>query len=45
MTDWKAVGEDTFVGTGQRMLLIDNTERPILETRNIEFATSASNAT
>jgi type VI secretion system protein ImpE len=38
MTDWKTIGEGTLVGAGQRIFLVDDTEHPILETRNIEFA-------
>ena len=37
MTDWKAVRDDLFVGLGQRLLLVDESDQPILETRAIEF--------
>jgi type VI secretion system protein ImpE len=40
MTDWKALGEGTYLGAGQRIFLVDETEHPILETRNIRFTTS-----
>jgi type VI secretion system protein ImpE len=36
-TDWKSVGEEVFLGMGQRMLLIDGAERSLLEIRKIEF--------
>jgi type VI secretion system protein ImpE len=41
MTDWKPLGEQGFVGAGQRTLFIDETEYPLLETGRIEFAVSA----
>jgi type VI secretion system protein ImpE len=40
MTDWKTIGEETLLGAGQRMFLIDDTEHPILEIRKIEFTVS-----
>ncbi|MGE5304799.1 MAG: type VI secretion system accessory protein TagJ [Alphaproteobacteria bacterium] len=41
MTDWKKVGEGTYLGVGQRMLLVDETEQALLQIRNIEFAISS----
>lgn len=41
MTDWRSIGEGTMLGAGQRIFLVDNTEHPILELRNIEFAVSS----
>jgi type VI secretion system protein ImpE len=38
MTDWKTIGEGTMLGAGQRIFLIDDSEQPILDIRNIEFA-------
>jgi type VI secretion system protein ImpE len=40
MTDWKMVSDERFVGAGQRMLLIDDAEYPLLEIRKIQFASS-----
>jgi type VI secretion system protein ImpE len=40
MTDWKTVGQGTFLGAGQRMFFADETECPLLEIRTIEFAVS-----
>lgn len=37
MTDWKAVGEGVFLGAGQRTLLVDDRECPLLEIRKIDF--------
>ena len=41
MTDWKTVGEGTYLGVGQRMLLVDETERALLQIKKLEFATSS----
>lgn len=41
MTDWKAVGDETFVGAGQHMFLIDDEERSLLEIRKLDLATSS----
>lgn len=38
MTDWNNVGEGCTLGSGQRMLFLDDTEHPILEIRKIDFA-------
>jgi type VI secretion system protein ImpE len=38
MTVWENVGEETNLGKGQRIFLIDGDERSLLEVRNIEFA-------
>ena len=37
MTVWENVGEETNLGKGQRIFLIDGDERSLLEIRNIEF--------
>ncbi len=37
MTDWNAVSEGCVLGAGQRMLFVDDTERPMLEIRKIDF--------
>ncbi len=37
MTDWKPVGEDLVLGVGQRMFLIDDEDRPILEIKEVEY--------
>ena len=36
-SDWARLGEDTWIGYGQRMLATDAGEYPILEVRNIVF--------
>ncbi|MGH9369720.1 MAG: type VI secretion system accessory protein TagJ [Thermoanaerobaculia bacterium] len=36
-TEWKAVTEELTVGLGQRLLLVDETDQPILEARTVEF--------
>lgn len=41
MTDWKSVGSETLLGTGQRTFFADETEYPLLEIRNIEFASQS----
>jgi type VI secretion system protein ImpE len=41
MTEWKTLGEETSLGAGQRMFLIDDDERPLLEIRKIEFLNSS----
>lgn len=41
MTDWKKVGEGTYLGAGQRMLLVDETEQALLQIRKIEFAAAS----
>jgi type VI secretion system ImpA family protein len=37
MTDWRPLGEGLSQGVGQRLLLIDDEERAILEVREIKF--------
>jgi type VI secretion system protein ImpE len=37
MTDWKPLRDDLYVGSGLRLFLSDETERPILESRTIEL--------
>jgi len=37
MTDWNALREGLVRGVGQRLFLIDGTERPILEVREVAF--------
>lgn len=37
MTDWKALGEDLTLGVGQRMFLIDDDDKAMLEIREVEF--------
>jgi type VI secretion system protein ImpE len=39
-TEWKEIGEDAWVGTGQRTWVSDVGEHPILETRLIDFSAS-----
>jgi len=41
MTDWNDAGEGLQRGVGQRMFFVDNSERSILETREIEFDVSS----
>lgn len=36
-SDWSRLGEDTWIGHGQRMLATDGGEHPLLELRTIEF--------
>ncbi len=36
-TEWEEVADNTFYGRGQRMLVTDQNEYPLLEVRNIEF--------
>jgi type VI secretion system protein ImpE len=40
MTVWDPVGEETNLGKGQHMFLIDGNERSLLEIRRVEFASS-----
>jgi type VI secretion system protein ImpE len=42
MTEWKAVSEDLSLGIGQRLFLVDDEDRPILEARTIEFDGAAT---
>lgn len=42
MTDWQSVGEGLARGIGQRMLLVDNEERAILEIQDLEFEADES---
>ena len=37
MTDWKDSGSDLYVGSGQRLFLVDGEDQPILEARSIQF--------
>jgi type VI secretion system protein ImpE len=39
-TDWKDLGEETFIGEGQRQLATDDGEYPVLQCRLIDFATA-----
>jgi len=41
MTDWLPLGEGLTRGVGQRLFLVDDTERAILEVKEIEFETSS----
>jgi protein involved in temperature-dependent protein secretion len=45
-TEWKDAGQDLYVGAGQRLFLVDEDDRPVLEARSLEFdldkATGAS---
>jgi type VI secretion system protein ImpE len=40
MTDWRSVGNDILLGVGQRTFFADETECPLLETKEIEFQIS-----
>ena len=40
-TEWKELAEETFIGTGQRLLVTDEGEHPLLECRLIDFAPAA----
>lgn len=40
MTDWLPLGEGLTRGIGQRLFLVDDTERAILEVKDVEFDTS-----
>jgi type VI secretion system protein ImpE len=42
MTDWKAVEEGLALGVGQRLFLIDGSERPMLEVREVAFDAAGS---
>ena len=42
MTDWKAVGEGLALGIGQRLFLVDDEERAMLEVREVAFEAQAS---
>jgi type VI secretion system protein ImpE len=37
MTDWKTIGTETLLGSGQRTFFADDNECPLLEVRKIEF--------
>jgi type VI secretion system protein ImpE len=37
MTDWKSIGNETLLGSGQRTFFADENECPLLEIRKIEF--------
>ncbi len=41
MTDWKPLGGELILGMGQRMFLIDDEDRAMLEIRKIDFAVSS----
>lgn len=41
-TEWQAVGDDTWIGYGQRMLVTDQAEYALLDVRKIEFHSLAS---
>lgn len=43
MTDWLPLGEGLTRGVGQRLFLVDDTERAILEIKDVEFDTSLEN--
>lgn len=38
MTDWNALGDGCVLGAGQRMFFVDDTERPMLEIRKLDFS-------
>jgi type VI secretion system protein ImpE len=40
MTTWREIGEETYVGAGQRMWATDSGEFPLLDTREIKLAAS-----
>jgi type VI secretion system protein ImpE len=42
MTDWESLGEGLTRGVGQRLLLVDDEERAILEMREIEVEAEAT---
>ena len=42
MTDWLPLGEGLTRGVGQRLFLVDDTERAILEVKEVEFETSST---
>jgi type VI secretion system protein ImpE len=44
MTDWKQLGEDLYVGAGQRLFLVDGEDKALLEVRAIEFNSAGSPA-
>ena len=39
-TEWQELGEETFVGIGQRLLATDDGEYPLLQCRVIDFAST-----
>ncbi|MBP7148213.1 MAG: tetratricopeptide repeat protein [Acidobacteria bacterium] len=43
-TDWRRIDEDTYVGLGQRMLVTDEGEHPLLDVRAITFPAPPSGA-
>lgn len=42
MTVWEDLGEETFIGHGQRLLTTDAGDYPLLDTRRIEFSVGAA---
>lgn len=44
MTDWRAIGDDIFVGEGMKLFWMDGKDRSILELETIEFAHAAAEA-
>ena len=41
LTDFQAISDDTFIGLGQRELVTDQGEYPLLEVRSLTFGTGA----
>jgi type VI secretion system protein ImpE len=44
-TEWKDAGHDLYVGSGQRLFLVDEEDRPILDARTIEIEGSPQTKT
>jgi type VI secretion system protein ImpE len=36
-TEWTDTGQELYVGAGQRLFLVDDVDRPVLEARSLEF--------
>jgi len=41
-TEWKEGGHDLYFGSGPRLLLVDEDDRPMLEARQLEFQLEAA---
>ncbi len=42
MTDWQAMGDGVMRGVGQRLFLVDDEERAMLQVREVEFVAGAN---
>jgi len=39
-TEWKELAEETYIGLGQRLLVTDEGEHPLLQCRVIDFTSA-----